>query len=510
MIKLPTSLWFAFSGSLLGIGFVISPFWPLSFIGVWMFFTALETAPSWQSRFSGAFLAFSIKALCGIAWFWSVYPIDWLSIPVSVWQLPAIGVGWFVSGVALGSGGLLLALLVSGVRRYPSLYSGRFIFYALGWVGAEVFGSFIFSLVTYGPGGTITTAFSFGYIGYLTAHIPLFFAVASFGGVYGVTVVTILAVLVGAYSLTHWHGIRRSFVVGVSFGIIIVSWLGTGPVIFNRLSLSSTSTTPTATVALVDTSFSATLRQSEAGQATRQKALTEALKAARASEATYIIFPEDSGFMTGLDSGLAFALINFRHQLQSGGVVLVDSGSVPTPDGVFLRATIFDGLMGASYELDKQYLVPVGEFVPTHIITPLFTALGWGSIFTTLEQSVRYRPGPHTALKADLTHIPGILFCFEGVSPKSVKKLRTRRPVPFIAHPFSHGWFQSTTRLTPQLTMMLRLQARANQISIVSAGNQGTGAVYLPSGQRYVPPVYAEGDLWRVRVATIPLVRPTE
>jgi len=496
--SIPLSIQFLISGGLLGAGFVYSFMWPLVLLGIWVLITALEQTTSWYARCGGVVVAFSLKSLCGIAWFWSVYPIEWLSIPVSAWQLPAIGLGWFVSGLSLGIGGVLLGLVVGLTHRYLSSVPIRYLLYSLGWVGAEVLGSLLFSLVTYGEGGTITTAFSFGYIGYVSASLEPLFFFASVGGVYGVTVMTVFIVLICGYGISRLTGVRRGLLSGFLVGSIALSLIVSED---DRVPVVSHGTT--TTVAIVDTNFKATLGSRVGGAVIRQRALIEALQSARASGAEYIIFPEDSGLMRGDDSERSFAALTYLQQLETDGVVVIDSGSIPTPAGILLRATILDGKQVTQHVLDKQYLVPVGEFVPSYVITPLFTALGWGSVFAALERSVGYRPGPFDRLSADLTHIPGILFCFEGVDPRSVEKLRVRN-VPFIAHPFSHGWFQSTSLLTPQLTMMLRLQARANAISIVSAGNQGVGAVYLPSGDRYIPQLYAKGALWEVRVAEIP------
>ncbi len=498
--KAPFYIRILLAGLLLGAGFLWAFLWPLSLYGVWLLVTTLESATTWSARISGATLAFVIKALCGIAWFWTVYPIEWLSITVSWWQLPAIGVGWLVSGVALGSSGILFGVGVSIGSIYVSQPILRYVLYAGLWLTTEVLGSLMFALVTYGEGGTITTAFSFGYLGYLGAYIPPLFALAVWGGVYTVTFTTVLLVLLSARMLTSSRYVVRYLMVGGIIGGLCVSFISTG----ERQEPPRSTALPYTTVAIIDTNFPGTLGRTEVGQRVRQVALQEAFIAAEGSGARYVLFPEDSGYTKGLTSQQSFTLLDFTTQLGSQKKIVIDSESVLIAEGAVLRAKVLDGQNRFGHTVDKQYLVPVGEFVPTYIGTPLFTALGWGGIFTALEQSVRYRPGPYRTLASELTHVPGILFCFEGVDPLGVAKLRNRE-VPFIAHPFSHGWFQSTKQLSAQLTMMLRLQARANTISIVSAGNQGVGAVYYGDGSWYLPPPIAIGERWRVRVVDVPI-----
>jgi hypothetical protein len=103
---------------------------------------------------------------------------------------------------------------------------------------------------------------------------------------------------------------------------------------------------------------------------------------------------------------------------------------------------------------------------------------------------------------------PGILYCFESVSPWGVKKIiQERGEVPFIAHPISHAWFNEPKILWKNLDSMLRVQAIWNQQYIVSAGGHVSGQVYTPQGKIRSPENIASGDNWTLRQSFIP-VRP--
>ena len=197
----------------------------------------------------------------------------------------------------------------------------------------------------------------------------------------------------------------------------------------------------------------------------------------------YIILPEDARFSAGLDSGLLGAVQLRMVFGTSSKATLIDSGRVEQNEQTVLRSEIIELSDLRRTKLDKQYLVPQGEFMP-QLYAMLFRGLGLGSHIAEIEQTLAYQPGPyHDQLQLD-TSMPRILFCFASVNPRGVRQIIGTDMLsrPLVVHPISHAWFNEPTILHQQLDTMLRVQARWNQVFILSAGNQAPSKLYTPGG----------------------------
>jgi apolipoprotein N-acyltransferase len=99
---------------------------------------------------------------------------------------------------------------------------------------------------------------------------------------------------------------------------------------------------------------------------------------------------------------------------------------------------------------------------------------------------------------------PGLLFCFEGISPTGVRQiLEEREDTPFIAHPISHAWFHEPEEVWHQLDAALKVQAVWNDMTIASAGRHAKSKVYFPDGSIVVPEPVASGHYWEVSLVEI-------
>lgn len=162
---------------------------------------------------------------------------------------------------------------------------------------------------------------------------------------------------------------------------------------------------------------------------------------------------------------------------------------------------MFDGVNKKLWQFDKQYLVPQGEYVPT-LYGAILYLLGYGDVVARVAQDSSYRPGPLTQTTSLPSYIPGVLFCFESVSPVGVSSLQKNRPLPFVAHPISHAWFHTPHILWQQLDVMLQIKARYSGVPIVSAGNMVAGKLYLPNGEIVDGRVVGTGDRYQLREFT--------
>ncbi len=492
--KLVVNKWgvYVVAGMLLGVGFVWPVFWPLGIVGVPVYLYAVAESRSLLQALLGSAATFTIKMSLVLSWFWSTYPITVLQIDFGKSEIVAIGFFWLLVSFFIGVAGMVAGFLLFYSKEYFTRW--WFILSIIPiWILTEVFGSILFSVFTLGSGGAVNAVFSFGYSGYLLANHGWLLQIASFGGVYILSAVVALG---GALMYMYWStSTNRTkatelLVIGVLLLAVSASFAG------RQGDVNPES--PNFSVAIIDTTFGGEdYFAREDLTAYKQSQLREALTAALESGARYVVMSEDSRY---LDPQLApdIAYGYFRFQNGDPYAVVVEAGPVPLRVGeVALRATLYDGVDKKAYGVDKQYLVPQGEFMP-EITSLVLKLVGNNPTAMKVDTQLQYRPGPLDTQHKLSSHLPGVLFCFASADPLGVKSLVNERSVPFIAHPISHAWFHEPTSMWHQFDTMLKIHAVWNEVPIVSAGNMVDGALYTATGAKQTGVVYAEGERWTV------------
>lgn len=479
------------SGVLLGVPFILPTFWFTALFGAALFLVGIQSIQSSKSATVFGVIVFWVKSLFAVSWFLSTYPIEWIDLPLGVFELPVIifYIGTVAFFLSLGGGGLALLWFLLK-KRVPHFLAAAL--FALLWVVAEVLGSFGFSLGTLGEGSNLNSMFSFGYLGYALGIHPLLLQGAVVAGVYGLSFLGALLGF-GLYTLYQKMTYQRFWLVSVSFVLVLLATA--------KLFIQTVPEYAGQTVVIIDTHFSSEVQKQDDGELYKQTQLTAAVSAAVALRPDYIILPEDSGYSDATISPIGSYRL-FRFQSGDAPVVLIDSGRFLIEDGSTLRAIIYDGISKTAYATDKQYLVPQGEFMPKFYSVTL-QLLGMGETASVVAKKLSYRPGP-LATQVDFpAHIPGVLFCFESADPRGVRKLLQERIVPFVAHPISHAWFHESQILWQQQDVMLKMQALWNNVEIVSAGNMMSGALYTKRGKKITPTPVVSGESWQVSVVTL-------
>lgn len=463
------TLFAALLGIGIGLPFVYPHLLPLAYLCFFGLFVLMSTAelrqlPKYLS------LVFGVKALIVLSWVWSTYPIDWLFELSAVAQIIAIFLYWVSGAVWLASSGVVLAFLLRLRHRVPHWLLPLFLSGTV--ILAEYVGSFGFSLLTMGPGAYLSTAFSFGYSGYL---FPWLYPVALWGGVYSVGLVGLLLVA-GMYHASAGARGQGASWVGAMVGLALFAYL-----------MLPTPEQP-YTMALVQTTFP---RTKPVDWPARTKALEEMASSALALAPDYLLFPEDSRYLTegykaslvgAVDATTAWQILH-----KDMMTMVVDSGrTVDGQTGAVVQRAYVWNQESAVYTADKHYLVPQGEYMPS-LYTQALRFLGLQVAADYIANTINYTSSDRIVAADAPPTVPHILFCFESVDPLAAKRLVDARPVDFIVHPISHSWFYGSSRLGHQLNTMVRFQAVYAGVPIVSVGNDTKGRVYLPNGTVVVP-----------------------
>jgi len=389
-------------GICLGAGFVVPSLWWLSIVGICLQLHLLAVASARQ--WVWVWYAWGIKYLLALYWFWSVYPIDWLGDISAPYQVAAIMFYWLTAAVWLGSGAYGFVIVYQKIlsqNRCAAYVAIPFV-----WLMAELFGALIFSIATYGPGASVGSQFSFGFVGYHLAQHGWLLQFAHVAGVYGLTV---LMVSMAVLMMVVWQSKKYT-----SLCVAGVCLLGSGwvPVISQEHS-----TEASHTIAVVDTNIPIDFRLTEEREHKKTEQQQAAYTAAQELDTDYIIFPEDSRlFNHAVGTTTLAALLSFQSSVDDA--IVVDSSRVQIDAySAVLQSIVFDPANKQLTAVTKSYLVPQGEFMP-QLYYRLLTWFGFKDIADQLQKSFSYVVGEETSQSHFATDTPAILFCFESVDPK--------------------------------------------------------------------------------------------
>jgi apolipoprotein N-acyltransferase len=487
----------ALSGVLLGVGFIFPVFWPFGILGIAYFLYLAQRAESVKKVVLGGFVAWTIKSLAALLWFLWIYPIDWLTVFGDKVQLSVVVFYWFTYSLWLGVGGIFTATVVRQI--FSKISKKLFLVFLIPvvWMLGEIIGSLFFSLMTYGDGGAITSALSFGYVGYLLAQHEWLIWLAQIYGVYGLSFAAVLLALGCLWSVKYLT--LKKWYLAVS--LFVLFW-ASGYIPFISLSENAGEY---YSVLTMDSTFTVSQSQTPEGLEDKNAQLTEAMQIALTYEPDYFLLPEDTRYFDqSAPIGQEKAKFQFLHG--SPKTIVVGSGRAAIEGQTVLQSFTYNGREDTVDVSQKRYLVPQGEFMP-YLYVALLRIAGYGSAVETIGRDISYTVGPLTSQAQAASSTPGILYCFESVSPWGVREImKERGEVPFIAHPVSHGWFNEPKILWKNLDSMLRVQAIWNQQYIVSAGGHVAGQVFTPQGKIRTPENIAAGENWTLRQSFIPIL----
>lgn len=473
-------LLFLCAGTLIGLSFITQSLWWCALPGTVIFFLAIEQSHSLRIVIFGSFLAGFIKAGMTVVWLFDAYPADWLGGATRLQQLIVIGGCWFGTAISIALGYLFIGICIYHVQNL-TLKIRPFV-YAVLFVLGEVIGSIAFSLYTFGTGGSVNAYFGFSQVGFTLAQHGTLKYVAILAGVYGLSFILALLAILSLLYVQKQNSFSKKIILGV---VITAFYIGS-----SYVSLPSEQKTETL-VAAVSTRFPSYASMTEDELLRRQRDLQSGIEVALVSGAEIVVLPEDARY--GYEKPEERILASLATIPHAENAVVVDSFRTDiSSSSVVIRGYLYDIDAQKTYITDKQYVVPMGEYLP-YLHGKVVGFLD-GSFFF---DAMRYVEGTKELSPETLTHVPNVLFCFESGAPYIAKRKSMTRKSMLTAHPVSHGWFHNPRTLWKQERQMLIVQALYSKTPILQAGNNAPSELYTADGEVVQGEVVDEGARYR-------------
>jgi apolipoprotein N-acyltransferase len=425
-------------------------------------------------------------------------PVLWIALPVLVWLLEAapnrriafwlgwcFGMGYF----AISLYWMTFSLFVA-IDRYwwlvPFASNGVAAGLSIFWGGAAWLAAFVprerplarvFAIVaTLGLfewlRGHVLTGFPWNLPGYAWTDYPWLIQLAAWIGIYGVTVLALLAPALAALSGSRQVSPRQRALAALSGLVLVAAVAITG---YARLPASPTPSVPGVRLRLVQPSIAQDLKWSPGLYADHVRRHVELSVQPAEQTPTAIIWPEAAEpYPLDDHPDNATTLASLLH-LQPGQLLITGIGrdfpdASPPTFRDSIQALDSSGRIVATY--DKFHYVPFGEYMPLRRWLPL-DAIATGAVDPTEG------PGPVTI---QLPGLPpaGPLICYEVIFPHEVAD-RTHRP-EWLLDVTNDAWFGLTAGPHQHFAMM-RVRAVEEGLPLVNAANNGISGVIDPYGR---------------------------
>lgn len=394
----------------------------------------------------------------GFWWFtgWFAVGLYWISIALLT---DAAKFGWMIPFAVFGLSAVLatfFGLATLGVHLCRLRRVARIPALAVAFTLAEWARSWVMTGLPWNPMGSVWD---------ISLAVLQF---GAFGGIWGLTLLTVLMAL--APALLSGPGYRRA-VAAVTLGLPALLWAGG----MARLSLNPQELAPGLQLRIVQ---AAVAQANKWKDDQREANLREHVALTRGpgfEKVTTVIWPETAvSYFLDLD--------RLHRQMAAaaappGGLLLTGAPRI-TPKGVepfqiwnSLMAVTPEGSIAAIY--DKVHLVPFGEYVPLRGILPIAKITHGGTDFSA-------GPGP---VSLDLPGLPAAapLICYEAIFPNTVVARHQPRP-GWILNVTNDGWFGISSGPHQHLAAS-RMRSIEEGLPQARAANTGISAVIDPAGR---------------------------
>ncbi|MEO3759218.1 apolipoprotein N-acyltransferase [Mycobacterium sp. B14F4] len=219
--------------------------------------------------------------------------------------------------------------------------------------------------------------------------------------------------------------------------------------------------------------------------------LAQDVRAGRASQPRFVIWPENSSDIDPLDNPDARELISsaataINAPILVGGVVAAPGNSPQNPVSTN-SVIVWNPGSGPADRHDKQIVQPFGEYLP------------WRSFFSHLspyaERAGYFMPGDGTGVVQAAGVPVGVTTCWEVIFDRAPRE-SVRNGAQLLTVPANNATF--TEAMSEQQLAFARLRAVEHDRYVVVAGTTGISAVIAPDGRElartaFFEPAYLDG-----------------
>lgn len=323
------------------------------------------------------------------------------------------------------------------------------------WVVAESTRSVLFSVITYGPNGSIGQFWNFGVLGFAAGITPLGYA-ARLVGLFG------LSFLVVAINLAIFWLLHRRWKLPLLIFVLAALLSLSGYVIFNRsiggdMSISIVQLPPTSDNSLT-TNYQVSLKDIMNSQGVSQNSVD------------LLLLPEYSEFFTTSDPD---ATIIFQKYLApNGGSITSISSEESETTNPSNDLVVYNQSGDITARHQKQFLIPVGEFMP-YIIEALLRLTGQAEALELNKATQNVKKGEKTEPPVSVAgKTIGALACSGAIAPELYRSMVVQG-AEVLTNSASLGTFTNAPLYHAQTRQMARFNAIANARPYIQAS---TGA----------------------------------
>lgn len=339
------------------------------------------------------------------------------------------------------------------------------------WIVCEVFRSYLFSIVSYGPNSTIGPYWNFGVLGFSAGVTPIGFT-ARFIGLYGLSFAVVLINL-SFFWILHKRYKLPAFILVSIIILSILSYALYAKPNGERISIASVQLPATDNNSLT-TSY--------------QENLQKLMQGTRNNSIDLFLLPEYSEFYSENeaiepDGNLAAKKIFDSYLNPQGGTITSISGEKdkpqPTNDLVVFSSA---GKISTSHK--KQFLIPLGEYMP-HLVAGLLKITGQSEALKISESTQNVRRGttkePPVIVAGKSI---GALACSAAIAPELYRGMVVQG-AEVLTNSASLGTFTKAPLYHAQSRQMARFDAIANARPFVQAST-GAYSYFIDNNGKFI------------------------
>jgi len=450
----------ALSGLLLGVGFYYPFFWPIVFVGLIPFLYVQGAHQTLKERaVSGFVLGMCLYGCALFSIHWHTLPIDWFGIASPILQVGAVGFSWVVASAILALGTTAFSLLLP----YASKTAWSILFIPVLWVLGESFGSLMTSLILVGEGSLIGAHFTLGYVGYLLAYQPALLQLAAIGGIFLLSAVAI-AMNVVVYRLIYVSSRKEHYVL-----VGALCFLYVGVVVVDSL-LAPVRQIEGDTVHIAALSTYQPPHLYYTIEEERERVEDIATLVEEAGKVDVILLPESASFARYASE-----------KMEQEATLMVDTENRMDTEGKTRAEMLFWYQDGHSEKSTKQYILPLGEYIPY-----IYRA----ALMLVPDETFRKQVlGTRSFVSGEDTHfasVPGgklaVRFCDEVMSPYLYSR-DIQSGADILSNVSSYSWFHGSRQVFDHMQAIAKVRAVETGRWYVQSGNMSPAYILNHHGQ---------------------------